>query len=186
MVPADLHEFFAATCGVAGALIGLLFVAISVAGERLREESESQVHRIRADAALTSFTNALVIGLFALLPGTPLGTTAVVVSIIGLMFVTASALSLVRVYGLRRRAMRDAFFVLGLFVVFVIQLIAGIAESDHPRDTGLADTIAVLVIACFVIGIARSWELIGGPSIGFFYELEQLARRRGHRGDPGP
>ncbi|MFZ0039929.1 MAG: hypothetical protein WAK93_01365 [Solirubrobacteraceae bacterium] len=186
MTPDDLKEFFAATCGVAGALIGLLFVAISVAGERLREEEKSQVHRIRADAALTSFVNALIIGLFALLPGTPLGDTAIVVSIIGLMFVTASALSLLRVYGLRRREMRDAFFVVGLFVVFVIQLITGIALSRHPHDKRQVDTIAVLVIVCFTIGIARSWELIGGPSIGFFYEVEQLTRRRGHRGDPGP
>jgi hypothetical protein len=177
VVSASIHDFFLASGSVAGALIGLLFVALSVAAERLaRAEAAAQVHRVRAAAAFTAFTNALAVSLFALVPGHKIGPAALAMAAVGLVFVTAALLSLIRVRQVHWATVRDALFLLGLVVTFVFQLIQGADLITQPGDTGAVNTIAILVIVCFLVGIARAWELIGGPSIGITQEITALVR----------
>jgi quinol-cytochrome oxidoreductase complex cytochrome b subunit len=183
VVPQSIHDFFLASGSVAGALIGLLFVAISVASERLSQaEAGAQLHRVRAAAALTAFLNALSVSLFALVPGHKIGPAAFVVGITGLAFVAGALLSLIRRHEVRASTVHDPLFLVGLMITFVIQLVVGASVIAKPDNPGAVNTIAVLVIVCFLIGIARAWELIGGPSVAFTQEVAALVRSR-QRGD---
>jgi hypothetical protein len=167
VVPDNLHDFFVASAGVAGALVGLLFVAISIATERLTAvRAETQIHRVRALAALSAFVNALVVSLVALLPGQNLGPAVFVVAVVGLALVVASLRSLLRRHQLRGRQLRESMFLLGLLALFGFQLVLGILVLNRPADDRLVGTVAALVLICFMAGIGRSWELVGAPSVG--------------------
>jgi hypothetical protein len=177
VVPDDLHDFFVASGGVAGALIGLLFVAISVSGERLAARAASApMHRIRAAAALSSFLNALTVSLFGLIPGQKIGWTAVAVGCTGVLFIVAALLSLIRLHLLWSRRVVDVLFLLGMLVAFAFQIRSGLHIARHPDDADAISTVAVIVVVFFLIGVYRSWELIGGPSFGVRREVTELIR----------
>jgi hypothetical protein len=80
----------------------------------------------------------------------------------------------------RWRTARDALFLAGLGVTFVVQVIEGVDVIVHPGDAGSVNTIAIMVVVCFLIGVTRAWELIGGPSIGIREEVTALVRNRDH------
>jgi hypothetical protein len=61
--------------------------------------------------------------------------------------------------------------------VFVLQLINGLQLQARSNDDGVVNTIAVLVAVSFLIGIARAWELIGGPSLSLGHEVTTLIRK---------
>lgn len=178
MTPESAHDFFVASASVAGALIGLLFVAISVAPERVLGPEASEVHGVRAAATLTAFSNALTVSLFALIPGFHVGGAATAVAILGILFIARALLGVAPAWRAGRFQLRDLSFLIGQFVVFVVQLVAAIKLDQNESSSGDLQTVCVVVVVCFLIGIERAWELVGGPHFSFGGALQ--GRRHKH------
>ncbi|BDZ49396.1 hypothetical protein GCM10025867_16370 [Frondihabitans sucicola] len=158
---AEYHDFFLAGAGVAGALIGLLFVALSVSQERIKSR-DGVLHRVRAAAALTAFTNIVVICLLGLIPGQDLGAVSAAVGSAGIFFLVGAGLSL-------RRArwswalVRDLGFLLALAAVFTLQIVTGYHLDNGSHRAENLQRTGTLVVICGLLGIARVWELMGAP-----------------------
>lgn len=84
MVPAGYSYFVEAGASVAGALIGLLFVAISVVPHKLAGEAASPEFQVKAGLALSALLDAMLLCLYGLLPGRNLAIAGLVVALWGL------------------------------------------------------------------------------------------------------
>jgi hypothetical protein len=162
----DYHDFFVASAGVAGALIGLLFVALSVAREPA-DKGDRYAHRFRGASALTSFLNALTISLFLLVPDIDAGWPVLVVGLIGFGFLLRSIRELHAARRSHRPSWQDVSALLGLAVVFGFQIDSAAQLLSDEHDPGPIETVAFLVIISYIIGISRAWEMIGGPRMSW-------------------
>ena len=164
MLPEGYDQFFVAAATVAGALIGLLFVAVSVRPEAARRAAHITT-RLRAVAALSAFLDTLFLSLLALRPRPQLGSVALTLAAVGL--VAMVTLLLLLVSDRRDRAwprLRGAVLVVGQGVMYVLQLLDGVHLQVRPDDAAQVDNLAVVIVVLFAFGIARAWEFVGADN----------------------
>jgi hypothetical protein len=198
VVPLSFHDFFSGCATIAGALIGLLFVALSVSPEYLRGENARTDHQVRAGAAFSALVNTMVIALFALLPTTDLGTVGIILAAVGLG--TTAALIFVLAREDKRIGRGDLYMFLVLLVLYGLQLANALQLEHTPHKVGLVANQGVLAVLFFLFGIARSWQLVGAREFGLVTTVASMIHRaagngpqpaggdqpEGGRGAPGP
>jgi hypothetical protein len=157
----------------AATLTGLLFVAMSVA--KTRTTSHPPVIReFRAAAALLAFTNPLTVSLFGLVPGTNIGYPATVVGVIGILFTGAGIRTTVTLPELRHQRRAQIVLILLLVLNFGFELVYGIDLIGGPHRTGALTAIGYVLVASLLVGIARSWELVGEWDTGLVSSVALL------------
>jgi hypothetical protein len=161
----ESRQFFMASADVAGAVIGLLFVAVSVNSARHVSAAEAEVRNVRAAATLSAFTNAFAVAMFGLVPGFSVAHTATVVAVYGLLRMAGALVTVFPKWRAGKIRLWDFVFLPSLALVYAIQLFAAIVLDRNRHNGDALETICILVVVCFLIGIARAWELVGGPTI---------------------
>jgi Kef-type K+ transport system membrane component KefB len=150
--------FFSGTATVAGALVGLLFVALSVSPERLRSVAGSVEHQAIAGTAFTALVNALFVSLIGLQPGGGLNYGAVILGALGLTSSCGLAVRLLRSRRTEALSRRWPYLLGFIIVVYAAQVISGFAAKSVSAQEDLS---VVFMYTMFATGISRSWELLG-------------------------
>jgi hypothetical protein len=183
MVPASYHAFFGDCAEVAGSLIGLLFVAVSLSPEK--PGGADSTFQVRAGTAFAVLTNGLVVSLVALLPGTNLALVCTILSGIGISSCVGLAVISYRNAPAGRR-LQALLRVAATFALFAVQLVVAATLWSNPHHPGSIGTETTVIVAGFAFAIERAWELVGVGDSGLISVFRQgLVVRRGLT-DPAP
>ena len=155
------HDFFLASAGASAALLGLLFVGVSINLNAITGQERVDL-RARAAQAFANLIFVLVIALLMLIPDPDPSSIA-----IGLTFVAAVGLfrvaqNLYRVYGSGARS-RDRWQVLRRIGWTVIADLLLLFTASRIWSSGEAGAIQNLVTVVFVLLIGAAdvaWEML--------------------------
>ncbi len=162
MVPAGFGPYFAACAGVAGALIGLLFVSVTLAPDRTMTSRAPAQNQEAAANAFLVMTDAMFISLVALIPGVGLGTITLVMAASAF---TGTSMFAVNSYRHRdQQPLPTRWWVRRALTLALLmtQVYLGSLLLMHPERGEAVTWLALLVLAWFAIGLLRAWELLGG------------------------
>ena len=155
---AEWHDFFITTATVAGALVGLLFIAVSL---HLPVFNDDRYEDLRLDARsiLLGYVIALSLSLFPLIPQS-LASLGREVLLVFVFIAVASARSAPRlfrsggVYGMRNRWFRVVLLVTGL-----VTTLAGGAALLFGQTWAL-ELLSGSVIVLIVVSVLRTWDIV--------------------------
>ncbi|HTC68012.1 MAG TPA: hypothetical protein VK662_00465 [Acidothermaceae bacterium] len=157
MVPDDYSGYFTAAASAAGALIGLLFVAVSLRPDDIFGDATPGGGRALASSSFTGLVNGFFLSMAALIPGKNLGVSAAVLAV----FCISQTLRLHRSVGTARTSVLTS---VASVAIFVVQLAAGIGLTARPHNVTFVKILAWVTITSFTVALLRAWALLKGKT----------------------
>ncbi len=165
MVPETFNNFFLASAGIGATLVGLIFVAVSIAPEHIVQANAPIERQAMAASSFTALLNAFFISLGALIPGI-IGSLTLVMSAFGLTTSSLLAWNLLKERERWQNVVRRVFLILVSFIIYGFEFYYAILIIKEPHNVGNFYTLAALLLAVYGIGLTRAWQLLGARRFG--------------------
>lgn len=157
MVPHSYLEFMITSAGAAGAMIGLLFVAISLRSDIVFGEHAAERIKTLAASSFTGLVNAFSLSLLAIVPKANIGYGMVILA--GLCLFTTWRLHS-RVIGATQYRL-----LLASTLTYSAQLAGGVTLLVRPNTDWIVNGLCYVIFVSFVLALTRAWALIqSGPT----------------------
>lgn len=157
MVPSSYLEFMITAAGAAGAMIGLLFVAVSLRTDTVFGPTAPPKARTLAGSSFTGLVNAFSLALLAIVPKTNIGVAMVVMA--------AACFYSTWAFHLRANRVSPQYWILFLSsLTYLTQFAGGVALLVRPHASWIVNGLCYVIFASFVIALTRAWDLIQGEA----------------------
>ena len=177
MVTAEFQPFFTASVAASAALIGLLFVSVSIAPERVFGEQSDAVRQAQALSAFSALANVFFISLLSLIPDVSFGLVVWIVSLPAILQ-TLALLRLTRQWHSTGIVIRGLFLFLASAAIYGYEFAVGFQMWLNPASKGLLINLLFILIGAYAIGLGRAWELLGAPRMGLLTGVLDLLAGR--------
>jgi hypothetical protein len=174
VVPPDFANFFIACASAGAALVGLLFVAVSLAPEQIVTRRAPVERQAVAGSAFTALINAFFLSVVALVPHFNLGQLIVPFSSLCLVTSLIQGRHLLRQRKSWPSLLRRAALVLLSVGLYGLELVNGLQLLTAPSQAGIVFELVWCVIGAFAVGLTRAWELLGAQRYGLMGWLSPL------------
>ncbi len=173
MVPPQFVNFFIASAGAGAALVGLLFVAVSIAPEHIVQANAPVERQAMAASSFTALLNAFFISFGALLPEN-VGYITLVMSLSGLINSIYLTRNLLKERQKWQSVVRRINLILVSYIVYGFELYYAILLIKEPGNSEVFYGLTGLLIAVYSIGLLRAWQLLGARRYGLLGWLSPL------------
>jgi hypothetical protein len=166
MLPA-FTSFFATSASAGAALVGLLFVAVSIAPHETVKASAPIERQATSASAFTALINAFFISLGALIPGSNVGIVTLLMGVLGLLNTLSLTRRLVFPWPGLNALMRRGPLVAAGLIIYGYEMYFAILLLVTPSDRGPLYGLMGLLIGVYGLGIVRAWQLLGAKRFSF-------------------
>jgi hypothetical protein len=153
MVPRSFMEFMITSAGAAGAMIGLLFVAISLRADLVFGSKAPDKVKTLAGSSFTGLLNAFSLSVLAIIPNTNIGRGMIILSVFCLV-------NTWRLHARSRRFKNQSVAFAVSTLNYLFELAGGITLLVRPYEQWIVDALCYVIFASFVIALNRTWTLV--------------------------
>ena len=158
MVPGAYDAYLGAAATASAALIGLLFVAVSVRDDSIFGPKATPGGEALAITAFTGLVNSFVVSLLGLIPKVNIGEPAVIAAVIGVV----ATVRLQR----RLHASRNLLVLVVTLLAYAAQFAYGVLLILNPHDSDQLINLSFIIFVTLIVSLQRAWSLLKGKHLG--------------------